>query len=132
MRRWRERTCFFFLMIRRPRRSTLLPYATLFRSAVAPEMMQPRGPAKVFTDEEESSRAVLNGEIEAGDVIVVAFEGPRGAPGMPEFLTTTANLAGMGLDDKVALVTDGRSEEHTSELQSRRNLVCRLLLEKKK
>jgi dihydroxy-acid dehydratase len=87
----------------------LAPLGAVVKSgAVAPEMMQHRGPAKVFTDEEESSRAVLNGEIEAGDVIVVAFEGPRGAPGMPEFLTTTANLAGMGLDDKVALVTDGR------------------------
>ncbi len=82
--------------------------AVVKAGAVAPGMLQHRGPARVYTDEEVASRAVLDGEIEAGDVIVVAYEGPRGAPGMPEFLVTTANLAGMGLDEKVALVTDGR------------------------
>ncbi|MDP6605260.1 MAG: dihydroxy-acid dehydratase [Dehalococcoidia bacterium] len=82
--------------------------AVVKAGAVAPEMLQHRGPARVYHDEEAASRAVLEGEIEAGDVIVVSYEGPRGAPGMPEFLATTANLAGMGLDDRVALVTDGR------------------------
>jgi dihydroxy-acid dehydratase len=71
-------------------------------------MLVHRGPARVFTDEEAASRAVLEGEIGAGDVVVIVFEGPRGGPGMREMLATTANLAGMGLDDKVALVTDGR------------------------
>jgi dihydroxy-acid dehydratase len=82
--------------------------AVVKAGAVAPEMLQHSGPARVYHDEEAASRAVLEGEIESGDVIVVSYEGPRGAPGMPEFLATTANLAGMGLDDLVALVTDGR------------------------
>jgi dihydroxy-acid dehydratase len=87
----------------------LAPDGAVVKSgAVAPSMLQHSGPAKVFTDEESASRAVLEGEIEAGDVIVVKYEGPKGGPGMREMLGTTANLAGMGLDDKVALVTDGR------------------------
>jgi dihydroxy-acid dehydratase len=87
----------------------LAPDGAVVKSgAVAPEMLTHRGPAKVYIDEESASRAVLEGEIEAGDVIVIKFEGPQGGPGMREMLGTTANLAGMGLDDKVALVTDGR------------------------
>jgi dihydroxy-acid dehydratase len=82
--------------------------AVVKAGAVAPSMLQHSGPAKVYTDEESASRAVLEGDIEAGDVIVVKYEGPIGGPGMREMLGTTANLAGMGLDDKVALVTDGR------------------------
>ena len=82
--------------------------AVVKAGAVAPSMLKHSGPAKIFTDEESASRAVLEGEIEAGDVIVVKYEGPIGGPGMREMLGTTANLAGMGLDDKVALVTDGR------------------------
>lgn len=87
----------------------LAPDGAVVKSgAVAPSMLKHVGPARVFTDEESASRAVLEGEIRAGDVIVVKYEGPRGGPGMREMLATTANLAGMGLDDKVALVTDGR------------------------
>lgn len=87
----------------------LAPDGAVVKSgAVAPSMLRHCGPARVFTDEETASRAVLEGEIKAGDVIVIKYEGPRGGPGMREMLATTANLAGMGLDDKVALVTDGR------------------------
>ncbi|MCJ7739145.1 MAG: dihydroxy-acid dehydratase [Anaerolineae bacterium] len=77
-------------------------------AAVKPEMMHHRGPARVFNSEEEALDAILGGRIEAGDVVVIRYEGPRGGPGMREMLMPTSVLAGMGLDDKVALLTDGR------------------------
>ena len=76
--------------------------------AVRPEIMQHRGPARVFEDEESALDAILGGQIKAGDVVVIRCEGPRGGPGMREMLMPTSALAGMGLDDKVALLTDGR------------------------
>ena len=76
--------------------------------AVLPEMAHHSGPARVFTSEEDSMAAILAGKIKAGDVIVIRNEGPRGGPGMREMLLPTSALAGMGLDDKVALITDGR------------------------
>jgi dihydroxy-acid dehydratase len=66
------------------------------------------GPARVFECEEDSFEAVQNREINPGDVIVIRNEGPAGGPGMREMLAVTAALAGQGLDDKVALMTDGR------------------------
>ena len=66
------------------------------------------GPARVFENEEDSFRAVQNREIKSGDVIVIRNEGPSGGPGMREMLAVTAALAGQGLDDSVALMTDGR------------------------
>jgi dihydroxy-acid dehydratase len=66
------------------------------------------GPARVFESEEASFKAVQNREIRAGDVIVIRNEGPAGGPGMREMLAVTAALAGQGLDDSVALMTDGR------------------------
>jgi dihydroxy-acid dehydratase len=66
------------------------------------------GPARVFESEEESFRAVQNRDIRSGDVIVIRNEGPSGGPGMREMLAVTAALAGQGLDDTVALMTDGR------------------------
>ena len=78
------------------------------RSAVSPAMMKHRGPARVFDCEEAAFAAITGGGITAGDVIVIRYEGPKGGPGMKEMLAPTAALAGMGLDDKVALVTDGR------------------------
>jgi len=66
------------------------------------------GPARVFESEEDSFRAVQNREIKSGDVIVIRNEGPAGGPGMREMLAVTAALAGQGLDDTVALMTDGR------------------------
>lgn len=78
------------------------------RSAVAPEMLVHEGPAKVFDSEEESMEAILGGDIEPGDVVVIRYEGPKGGPGMREMLSPTASLAGRGLDNCVALITDGR------------------------
>jgi dihydroxy-acid dehydratase len=78
------------------------------QSAVAPAMLRHEGPARVFDAEEAAFDAIMSGRIKAGDVIVIRYEGPRGGPGMKEMLAPTAALAGIGLDDKVALITDGR------------------------
>ncbi|OAT82373.1 dihydroxy-acid dehydratase [Desulfotomaculum copahuensis] len=82
--------------------------AVVKKSAVAPEMLVHRGPARVFDGEEAAVQAILGGAIKKGDVIVIRYEGPRGGPGMREMLTPTAVVAGMGLDKDVALLTDGR------------------------
>lgn len=82
--------------------------AVVKKGAVAEEMMQHQGPARVFDSEEEAVEAILNGRIKSGDVIVIRYEGPRGGPGMREMLTPTSAVAGMGLDREVALITDGR------------------------
>lgn len=78
------------------------------RSAVAPEMLKHSGPARVFTSEEDAIKAIFGGEIKAGDVVVITYEGPKGGPGMREMLSPTSALAGMKLDKEVALITDGR------------------------
>jgi len=78
------------------------------RSAVAPSMLKHEGPARVFDSEETAFDAIMGKKINAGDVVVIRYEGPKGGPGMKEMLAPTAALAGMGLDDKVALITDGR------------------------
>jgi dihydroxy-acid dehydratase len=78
------------------------------QSAVASSMLKHCGPARVFDAEEAAFDAIMGGNINPGDVIVIRYEGPRGGPGMKEMLAPTAALAGMGLDDKVALITDGR------------------------
>lgn len=78
------------------------------RSAVAPEMMVHRGPARIFDSEELATKAIMGGKIKPGDVLVIRYEGPKGGPGMREMLTPTSLLAGMGLDKEVALITDGR------------------------
>ncbi len=82
--------------------------AVVKQGAVAPEMMSHSGPARVFDCEEDASKAILEGQINPGDVIVIRFEGPKGGPGMREMLAPTASLAGRGLDKQVALITDGR------------------------
>ncbi|PLR77229.1 dihydroxy-acid dehydratase [Bacillus sp. V3-13] len=66
------------------------------------------GPAKVFDDEPSATEAVMNGEIQAGDVLVIRYEGPKGGPGMPEMLSISGILVGKGLGESVALLTDGR------------------------
>ena len=78
------------------------------RSAVAPEMLQHEGPAKVFDSEDEAIAAIYAGAIKAGDVVVIRYEGPKGGPGMREMLSPTSAICGMGLDKDVALITDGR------------------------
>jgi len=82
--------------------------AIVKRSAVAPEMMTHRGPARVFDSEEKATTALLGGDIKPGDIIVIRYEGPKGGPGMREMLTPTSILCGLGLDKEVALITDGR------------------------
>jgi dihydroxy-acid dehydratase len=82
--------------------------AVVKRGAVAPEMMTHRGPARVFDSEEQATQAIIGGDIKAGEVLVIRYEGPQGGPGMREMLTPTSLLAGMGRDKEVALITDGR------------------------
>ena len=82
--------------------------AVVKRSAVAPEMMVHSGPARIYDSEDEATRAIMQGFIQPGDVIVIRYEGPRGGPGMREMLTPTSLLSGMGMDKAVALITDGR------------------------
>jgi len=82
--------------------------AVVKQSAVAPGMMQRTGRARVFESEEDAVLAIFGGKIEAGDVVVIRNEGPRGGPGMREMLTPTSAIAGMGLGADVALITDGR------------------------
>ena len=78
------------------------------RSACAPELMKHTGPARVFNSEEDAMAAVQGRKINAGDVVVIRYEGPKGGPGMREMLAVTAALAGQGMDKQVALITDGR------------------------
>ncbi len=78
------------------------------RSAVVPEMMKHEGPARVFDCEEDAIEAIYGGKIKPGDVVVIRYEGPKGGPGMREMLNPTSAIAGMGLGDSVALITDGR------------------------
>ncbi|MFA5537527.1 MAG: dihydroxy-acid dehydratase [Bacillota bacterium] len=78
------------------------------RGAVAPSMLVHQGPARVFDGEDAAVTAILNQKIKPGDVVVIRYEGPKGGPGMPEMLTPTSALSGMGLDEQVALITDGR------------------------
>jgi dihydroxy-acid dehydratase len=78
------------------------------QSAVAPGMLVNEGTARVFESEEAATEAILGGRIQAGDVVVIRYEGPRGGPGMREMLTPTSAIAGMGRDQDVALLTDGR------------------------
>ncbi len=78
------------------------------RSAVAPEMLVHKGPARVFDSEDDAIKAIYNSQIVDGDVVVIRYEGPKGGPGMREMLNPTSALAGMKLDKTVALITDGR------------------------
>jgi len=82
--------------------------AVVKQSAVSPKMMRFEGTAKVFDSEEEGMKAILSGKIKPGDVVVIRYEGPKGGPGMREMLSPTATIAGMGLSESVALITDGR------------------------
>ena len=77
-------------------------------AAVAPSMMRFAGPAVVFDSQEQATAAILVGQVKPGDVVVIRHEGPRGGPGMPEMLSPTAAIAGRGLGECVALITDGR------------------------
>jgi dihydroxy-acid dehydratase len=82
--------------------------AVVKKAAVAAEMMQHRGPARVFEQEEAALAAIFGGKIQPGDVVVIRYEGPKGGPGMREQLLPTSAIIGMNLGKSVALVTDGR------------------------
>ncbi len=87
----------------------LAPKGAVIKTAgVSPKMLKHRGPAKVYDSEKEALTAIRGMEVKPGDVVVIRYEGPRGGPGMPEMLFPTATIAGMGLADSVALITDGR------------------------
>ncbi len=78
------------------------------QSAVSDAMMNFTGAARVFDSEEEAMKSIMDKKIKAGDVIVIRYEGPKGGPGMREMLSPTAAISGMGLNNSVALITDGR------------------------
>ena len=78
------------------------------QSAVAPEMMVHKGPARVYNSEEEAIADIYGKKIHPGDVVVIRYEGPKGGPGMREMLNPTSAICGMGLGESVALITDGR------------------------
>jgi len=82
--------------------------AVVKQSAVSAKILRFEGRARVFDSEESAMKSIMAGEIRAGDVVVIRYEGPKGGPGMREMLSPTSAIAGMGLSDSVALITDGR------------------------
>ncbi|HKC24274.1 MAG TPA: dihydroxy-acid dehydratase, partial [Thermoanaerobaculia bacterium] len=98
-------------------RGSLAPDGAVVKLA-GHERLFHRGPARVFDSEKAAFETVQRGRIRAGDVVVIRYEGPRGAPGMPEMLAVTAALVGRGLGDSVALVTDGRFSGATRGLMA--------------
>ncbi len=78
------------------------------QSAVSPKMMKFSGKARVFDCEKDAAEAITSGDIVSGDVVIIRYEGPKGAPGMPEMLSPTSLIMGRGLGESVALITDGR------------------------
>lgn len=87
----------------------LAPRGAVVKTAgVLPQMLRFSGPAVIFESETEAYQGIINGKVKAGDVVVIRYEGPRGGPGMQEMLAPTTAIKGVKLDDKVALITDGR------------------------
>jgi dihydroxy-acid dehydratase len=87
----------------------LAPRGAVVKTAgVKPEMLRHSGPAVIFESEQEAYNGIVNGRVKSGDVVVIRCEGPRGGPGMQEMLAPTSAIQGVGLDDSVALITDGR------------------------
>ena len=76
--------------------------------AVDSKMLVHSGPARIYESQETALSGIMNHEVQSGDVVVIRYEGPKGGPGMPEMLSPTSAIMGMGLGDKVALITDGR------------------------
>jgi len=90
-------------------RGNLSPLGAVAKPAATPKSMwRFEGPAKVFEGQDETIQAINKGQIKAGDVVIVRYEGPKGGPGMPEMFAALQLLYGQGLGDKVALITDGR------------------------
>jgi dihydroxy-acid dehydratase len=95
----------------------IAPDGSIVKTAgVKPELIRFTGKAVVFNSQDEAGEAILNGKIQAGDVVVIRYEGPKGGPGMQEMLYPTSYLKTMRLDDKCALITDGRFSGGTSGL----------------
>jgi len=87
----------------------LAPDGAVVKAAgISANIMVHQGPAKTFDSEEDAMKAIMNKKIQEGDVVVIRYEGPKGGPGMREMLSPTATIAGMGLSESVALITDGR------------------------
>ena len=87
----------------------LAPNGAIVKSgAVDAKMLEFKGPAVVFNSQDETTNGIRSGKVKAGCVVVIRYEGPKGGPGMPEMLAPTSEIMGMGLGDKVALITDGR------------------------
>jgi len=87
----------------------LAPKGAIVKAAgVKPEMLKHAGPAVIFESEPEAYEGIVGGKVKSGDVVVIRYEGPRGGPGMQEMLAPTTAIKGAGLDDSVALITDGR------------------------
>ncbi len=82
--------------------------AVVKTGGVSPPMRKFSGPARIFESQEEAMAGIMAGEVKPGDVVVIRYEGPRGGPGMQEMLSPTSAIMGMGLGEKVALITDGR------------------------
>jgi dihydroxy-acid dehydratase len=82
--------------------------AVVKQTAVSASMLRHTGPAVIYDSEEESMKGIVNGEVKAGDVVIIRYEGPKGGPGMRETLAPTSAIAGAGLSESVALITDGR------------------------
>jgi dihydroxy-acid dehydratase len=90
-------------------KGNLAPQGSVVKqAAVSEKMMKFTGKARVFDSETEATKAITSGKIVSGDVVIIRYEGPKGAPGMPEMLSPTSLIAGRGLGDSVALITDGR------------------------
>ncbi len=87
----------------------LAPEGSVIKTgAVNPSITIHSGPARIYESQEEANEGILNHEVQEGDVVVIRYEGPRGGPGMQEMLSPTSAIMGMGLGEKVALITDGR------------------------
>jgi dihydroxy-acid dehydratase len=82
--------------------------AVVKQTAVSASMLRHTGPAVIYDSEEESMKGIVNGQVKAGDVVIIRYEGPKGGPGMRETLAPTSAIAGAGLSESVALITDGR------------------------
>ena len=87
----------------------LAPNGSIVKTgAVDSKMLVHSGPARIYESQEIALSGIMNHEVQPGDVVVIRYEGPKGGPGMPEMLSPTSAIMGMGLGDKVALITDGR------------------------
>ena len=87
----------------------LAPEGAVVKTAgVSPTMRKHSGPARIYESQEDALSGILAGQVQEGEVVVIRNEGPRGGPGMQEMLSPTSAIIGMGLGDKVALITDGR------------------------